>query len=290
MDGWDRTTEREVDWVSRLLHAAAAQGVRRGGHARRGVPALRRGARLATRLRDAGWSVALHARGRDRARARRLDGAVATDAADALRRASTATTASTAPADGGERRCRSPGRRSALRAELECAPREGSPPMKAVVLVGGEGTRLRPLTETMPKPLLPLMDRRVARPRARPPRPPRRARGGAVLAVPRGRRSIRSSSRGAAIPRSPGSPRPHRSAPAARSCNALDALGDEPFFALNGDILTDLDLTAMLAFHDERGAAVTIALHHVEDARAFGLVADRARRAGAGVPGEARAT
>src|SRR5262249_10267158 len=55
--------------------------------------------------------------------------------------------------------------------------------------------------------------------------------------------------------------------------HALDALKtDEPFFALNGDILTDLDLTAMLAFHRERGAKATIALHHVDDARPFGLV------------------
>jgi mannose-1-phosphate guanylyltransferase len=55
--------------------------------------------------------------------------------------------------------------------------------------------------------------------------------------------------------------------------NALAALDtDEPFLALNGDILTDLDLTAMVAAHDERSAAATIALTHVEDARAFGLV------------------
>lgn len=54
--------------------------------------------------------------------------------------------------------------------------------------------------------------------------------------------------------------------------NALPALDHEPFFALNGDILTDLDLTAMLQGHRRNAAAVTIALHHVEDARPFGLV------------------
>jgi mannose-1-phosphate guanylyltransferase len=41
---------------------------------------------------------------------------------------------------------------------------------------------------------------------------------------------------------------------------------------LNGDILTDLDLTALVAFHRERGASATIALTRVEDARPFGLV------------------
>jgi mannose-1-phosphate guanylyltransferase len=56
--------------------------------------------------------------------------------------------------------------------------------------------------------------------------------------------------------------------------NALDHLPtDEPVLALNGDILTDLDLTRMVAFHRDRGAAVTISLTRVDDARAFGLVA-----------------
>ena len=68
--------------------------------------------------------------------------------------------------------------------------------------------------------------------------------------------------------------------------SVLDRLGDEPFFALNGDILTDLDLTAMLARHRSSGAAVTIALHHVEDARAFGLVGDGRRRPRHRVPRE----
>jgi mannose-1-phosphate guanylyltransferase len=54
--------------------------------------------------------------------------------------------------------------------------------------------------------------------------------------------------------------------------NAL-AHVDETFFVLNGDILTDLDLTALLEVHRAKDAAATIALHRVEDARPFGLVA-----------------
>src|SRR4029079_11655509 len=46
----------------------------------------------------------------------------------------------------------------------------------------------------------------------------------------------------------------------------------EPFLALNGDILTDLDLTAMMRRHVDVEAAATIALTPVEDARPFGLV------------------
>jgi mannose-1-phosphate guanylyltransferase len=143
--------------------------------------------------------------------------------------------------------------------------------MKAVVLVGGEGTRLRPLTETTPKPLLPLMDRRSLDHVL-----DHLARHGVhevVLSSPYLEETFHpfiASRHGdpsitwitEAEPLGTGGAIVH----------ALEFVGDEPFFALNGDILTDLDLTVMLAWHREHAAAVTIALHHVEDARAFGLV------------------
>ena len=144
--------------------------------------------------------------------------------------------------------------------------------MKAVVLVGGEGTRLRPITETLPKPLVPL----VARPSLDHVLDHLAGRGvhevvlsssyleetfHAFIQARRGDPSIawitetEPLGTGGAI------------------VNALEALDtDEPFFALNGDILTDLDLTEMLARHRDRGATATIALTHVEDARPYGLV------------------
>jgi mannose-1-phosphate guanylyltransferase len=56
---------------------------------------------------------------------------------------------------------------------------------------------------------------------------------------------------------------------------AAEALGerlDDRFLALNGDVLTDLDLTALLRRHEERGARATIGLYEVEDSAAYGLV------------------
>lgn len=143
--------------------------------------------------------------------------------------------------------------------------------MRAVVLVGGEGTRLRPLTETIPKPLIPVMDRRFL---------------DKVLdhLVRHGVAEVVMSSPyleetfGPFIQARAGHPKiawiteETALGTGGAIVNALGHLGDESFLALNGDILTDLDLTAMLAYHRERGAAATIALTHVDDARPFGLV------------------
>ena len=143
--------------------------------------------------------------------------------------------------------------------------------MKAVVLVGGEGTRLRPLTETSPKPLLPLMDRpsldHVL---------DHLAQHGVHEVVLSS--SYLESTFHAFIESRHGDPtitwitETEPLGTGGAIVNALPFLDHHPFFALNGDILTDLDLTAMFAFHRDRGAAATIALTHVEDARPFGLV------------------
>lgn len=143
--------------------------------------------------------------------------------------------------------------------------------MKAVVLVGGEGTRLRPLTETVPKPLLPLVDRAIL---------------DHVLdhLVRHGVREVIMSSpyleaafepfieARDGVPAITWVTEREPLGTGGAIVSVLDHLGDRPFFALNGDILTDLDLSAMLASHRERSAVVTIGLHRVEDARAFGLV------------------
>jgi len=165
--------------------------------------------------------------------------------------------------------------------------------MKAVVLVGGEGTRLRPLTLSVPKQMLPV----GGRPMIERVLEWLRSHGitEAVLSL-----GYRPDAFMEAYPSGEScgvklayavEPSPLDTAGAIRFA-ALEAGLDETFVVVNGDVLTDLDLTGLVAFHRDRRAEATIALTPVADPSAFGVVAtDDAGRVEAFVekppPGEA---
>ena len=145
--------------------------------------------------------------------------------------------------------------------------------MQAVVLVGGEGTRLRPLTLGRPKPALRLVDRPFIRFMV-----DWLARHGVsevIMACGFRAELLRDAlgdggGEGPAI-RYVEEPEPLGTAGPIRL--AADEVGlDERFLVLNGDILSDLDLTALIAAHDEAGAAGTLALYPVDDPSPYGLV------------------
>lgn len=149
--------------------------------------------------------------------------------------------------------------------------------LRAIVLVGGEGTRLRPITFTRPKPILPIggvamMERKLAE----------LANHGvteAVLSLGYKPDAFLDAYPSGVI----GGVRVHYAvepAPldtagaikfAAIEAGFLDSDDDDPIIAVNGDTTTT-DLTTQLAFHRARGAEGTIALTQVEDPSAFGVV------------------
>ena len=153
--------------------------------------------------------------------------------------------------------------------------------MDAVILVGGLGTRLRPLTANCPKPLLPLVNRPFIERVLGSLRD--QGVGRATLAVQyladQFRATLGDGGRLGVAVQIAEEPEPRGTAGAVRHL-AHTLRGTTA--VLNGDSLHDLDLQAMLAFHRERGALVTIALTPVEDPSAFGLVdtdaAGRVRR------------
>jgi mannose-1-phosphate guanylyltransferase len=145
--------------------------------------------------------------------------------------------------------------------------------MIAVVLVGGVGTRLRPLTLHTPKQMLDIVDRPmlewVVAGLAR------HGVDDVVLSLgyrPDAFRARYPDGRCAGVALHYAvEPEPLDTAGAIRFA-ALDAGIDERFLVCNGDVLTDLDVTALVAFHESSGAEATIALHQVEDPSAFGVV------------------
>jgi mannose-1-phosphate guanylyltransferase/phosphomannomutase len=144
--------------------------------------------------------------------------------------------------------------------------------MRAVVMAGGEGTRLRPLTSNQPKPMVPLLGKPCMR---------------YILELLRGHGIVETvvtlaflpkiirdyfgdgSSLGVSLNYSV------ETSPAGTAGSvklAESHLADEAFVVISGDALTDIDLDAVVAFHEARGALVTIVLKRVANPLDFGVV------------------
>ncbi|HHW13760.1 MAG TPA: nucleotidyltransferase family protein, partial [Firmicutes bacterium] len=143
--------------------------------------------------------------------------------------------------------------------------------MKAVVMAGGQGTRLRPLSCDLPKPMVPLMNRpmlehillllkacgitEVAITTCYLPEAIESCFGDGHQLGLRLRYFLEETPLGTA-----GSVK-----------NAEEFL-DEPFLVVSGDALTDFDLSRLIAFHQERGALATLGLTRVENPLEYGVV------------------
>ena len=143
---------------------------------------------------------------------------------------------------------------------------------QAVVLVGGEGTRLRPITSRVPKPVVPLVGRPFVGYILE-----NLARHGVARAVFSAgylagalREAIGDGSRYGLEVRYVVEDQPLGTAGAIK--NVQDELDEGCLFAVNGDVLADVDLTAMRTFHGQQGGLATILLTRVDDPRRYGLV------------------
>jgi mannose-1-phosphate guanylyltransferase len=138
----------------------------------------------------------------------------------------------------------------------------------AVVLVGGEGTRLRPLTYTTPKPMLPIANRPFLEHQVE----HLRAHGVDRIVLACGYKPDAIQAHFGSELEYVVEPEPLGTG-GAIAYAAREAGISETFVACNGDVLTDLDLTALVAFHRDHRARMTIALHPVDDPSRYGVVA-----------------
>jgi mannose-1-phosphate guanylyltransferase len=142
---------------------------------------------------------------------------------------------------------------------------------QAVILVGGQGTRLRPLTYQLPKPMIPVLNRpflehTLAYLKSH-------GVGSAILALSYLPEAIQSQlgdgtnlgmTLNYAVEATP--------LGTAGAVKNAEPYLESTFAVLNGDIFTDLDLGAMLRLHQRKRAKATIALTWVDNPCAFGVV------------------
>ena len=144
--------------------------------------------------------------------------------------------------------------------------------MHAVILAGGKGTRLRPLTDTRPKPLLPFAGDPFAAGLLRRLQAAGCTRATFLVgqdAAPFAPLHDVGAELGIAVDVAT-EPEPLDTAGAAR--DLLHGRVDGPAIVCNGDILTDLDYADLLSRHRAAGAVATLALTRVEDTSSFGVI------------------
>ena len=148
--------------------------------------------------------------------------------------------------------------------------REYEPPLTAVVMAGGFGTRLLPLTEELPKPMLPVGDRPLLE-----------------LTIEQLRQSgirrvnVTTHYRRDVITQHFGDGREfgvdiqyveEEQPLGTAGAISLMEVSEEPLLVINGDILTKVDYRTMLDFHREHGAEMTVAVREQEFRVPFGVV------------------
>ncbi|MFE3199601.1 sugar phosphate nucleotidyltransferase [Embleya sp. NPDC055664] len=143
--------------------------------------------------------------------------------------------------------------------------------MKAVVMAGGEGTRLRPMTSSMPKPLLPVVNRPIMEHVLRLLK--RHGLSETVVTVQFLASLVRNyfgdgEELGMSLTYA-NEETPLGTAGSVK--NAEEALKDDTFLVISGDALTDFDLTALVEYHRAKGALVTVCLTRVPDPLEFGI-------------------
>src|SRR3954454_25401365 len=144
--------------------------------------------------------------------------------------------------------------------------------MRAVVMAGGEGTRLRPMTANQPKPLLPVVNRPIMEHVLRLLK--RHGFDETVVTVQFLASLVRTyfgdgDELGMHLSYAT-EEKPLGTAGSVK--NAETALKDDSFLVISGDALTDIDLGAVVRAHKDRNALVTVCLKRVPDPLEFGIV------------------
>ncbi len=148
--------------------------------------------------------------------------------------------------------------------------------MKAVILVGGEATRLRPLTCNIPKAMVPVLNtpflehvisylseqqvKDITLAQSHLAQPVEGYFGNGSRFGVKLNYSIEDTPLGTA-----------------GAVKNAERYLNETFLVLNGDIFTDLDITAIIGFHQQRKAKATIALTPVDDPTSYGLIETNAQ-------------